>query len=240
MIITKKTISFEVDPIVVHNPDFWEMVSSGEWEPDTFDVLKKYLSKDHTYLDIGAWIGPTVLFGSQLAKKCYAFEPDPIAFSALSQNLNLNPHITNVTAISAAIGATTGIAQLGTKIGHGDSMSSFLWSKESMAVNTLSLEDVLSKYNITDLNFIKMDIEGGEAIVLPATKEVLKKLKPTLYLSLHTPWFSDTPSNKAIFFDKVNDILSMYKNVYNANGQKLSLKEVTQLPGFSAVVATNE
>jgi len=236
MQIIKKSITFEVEPIVVHNPNFWEMVSSGAWEPDTFEVLQKYLSKEHTYLDIGAWVGPTVLFGSQLAKKCYAFEPDPVAFSALSQNLSLNPNITNVMATSTAVGATTGTAQLGTRIGHGDSMSSFLWGKDSMTVNTLSLEDVLNKYNITDLNFIKMDIEGGEATVLPAAKEILKTLQPTLYLSLHTPWFPD----KKDFFDKINDVLSIYKNVYNANGQKLSLQEVTQLGGFSAVVATNE
>ena len=105
-----------------------------------------------------------------------------------------------------------------------------------MTVDTLSLEDVFNIYNITDCNFIKMDIEGGEATVLPAAKEILKKIQPTLYLSLHTPWFPD----RAGFFDKINDVLSIYKNVYNANGQKLSLQEVTQLSGFSAVVATNE
>jgi len=236
MKIIKKTITFEVEPIVVHNPNYWSMVSSGAWEPDTFDILEKYLSKEHSYLDIGAWVGPTVLFGSQLAKRCYAFEPDPVAFAALQKNLSLNPSITNVVAKQMAVGISTGSAKLGTNIGQGDSMSSFLWSKEAIDVQTISLEDVLTTNSITDLNFIKMDIEGGEATVLPAAKEILKQLQPTLYLSLHTPWFPD----KKKFFETINDVLSIYKNIYSADGKKITLQEVTQLPGFSAVVATNQ
>jgi FkbM family methyltransferase len=236
MEIVKNSVTFNVDPIVVHNPNFWEMVTSDSWEPSTFKILQRCLSKDHTYLDIGAWVGPTVLFGSQLAKSCYAFEPDPVAYDALVKNLKLNPNISNVTTIRGAVGAHTGTAQLGTNIGHGDSMSSFLWSKDSMTVDSISLADVLQKYNITDCNFIKMDIEGGEAAVLPAAKEVLKELKATLYLSLHTPWFND----KVDFFDKINDVLSIYKNVYDSDWKKISPKEVTQLKGFSAVIATND
>ena len=108
MQIIKKSVTFEVEPVVVHNPNFWQMVSSGAWEPDTFEVLQKYLSKNCSYLDIGAWVGPTVLFGAQLAKACYAFEPDPVAHAALKRNLELNPHINNVTASTTAVGTTTG------------------------------------------------------------------------------------------------------------------------------------
>lgn len=233
MLITKKSISFEVEPVVTMVPDFWDWVTSGAWEPDTFEVLKKYLSKNHTYLDIGAWIGPTVLFGAQLSKACFAFEPDPVAFVALQRNLALNPSITNVFVNQAAVGATTGTARLGTNIGHGDSMSSFIWSKEAIDVKSISLEDILSTNMITDLNFIKMDIEGGEVIVLPAAKQILKELLPTLHLSLHAGWFPD----KKAFFDIINDVLSIYRNVYSTDGRKLTAQEVTQL---QAVVATNE
>jgi hypothetical protein len=92
MKIIKKSVSFDVERNVEYNPNFWEMVSSNIWEPYTFDILEKFLSKQHSYLDIGAWVGPTTLFGAQLAKKCYAFEPDPVAYSALIRNLDLNPH----------------------------------------------------------------------------------------------------------------------------------------------------
>ena len=39
--------------------------------------------------------------------------------------------------------------------------------------------------NMDNVGFIKMDIEGGEMIVIPAMSEFLKLNKPVLYLSLH-------------------------------------------------------
>lgn len=242
MHITKKQLSFEVSPDVLHAPNFWESVNADRWsgvpvwEPETFEVLQHFISKDHTYLDIGAWIGPTVLFGSQLAKTCHAFEPDPIAFSALKNNLLLNRHINNVHTHQVAVGSKTGVMSLGTNIGQGDSMSSVLWSKESWNVESVSVQDIFTKYNITDCNFIKMDIEGGEFTTLPPAKEILKELQPTLYLSLHAPWFH----NKEEFFAKISDTLSIYKSIYNTNGQKIPLSHIPELPGFSAIIATNK
>lgn len=223
---------------MIHNPNYWDDVQSGKWEPDTFDVMQKYLSKNHSYIDIGAWIGPTVLFGSQLSKRCFAFEPDPVALTALQRNLVLNPNITNVIVEQAAVNHSTGTANLGVKIGRGDSMSSLMWRKDTIEVNTISLQDVLLKHAINDLNFIKMDIEGAEVAVLPAIKDLLKELKTiTLYVSLHTQWFPNTTN---AYLERVIDSLSNYKNIYLADGRKISLGQITQLTGFNAIIATND
>lgn len=240
MKITKKSLSFDIEPNsgISDTDHFWNEVNAGNWEPETFDVLHQYLSKEHSYLDIGAWVGPTVLFGAQLAKKVYAFEPDPTAFAALQKNMSLNPSITNVDAYPIAVSATTGTAQIGAKISRGDSMSSLIWDKssnDSWTTECITLADCLSRFNITDCNFIKMDIEGGESIVLPAAKEVFKSLKPTFYLSLHTPWFP----NKKEYFYKVNEVLSGYKHIYDARGKKIALSDLPNLVGFQAIVATD-
>jgi hypothetical protein len=88
-------------------------------------------------------------------------------------------------------------------------MSSVLWSKNAITVNILSLEDIYARYNIDDCNFIKIDIEGGEADALSAAKEVLKKFHPTLYLSLHLGFLIKD------FLNKIVDALSIYKNIYD-------------------------
>jgi len=62
------------------NEWFWNQVETNLWEPDTFKIFDKFIDKEHSYIDIGAWIGPTVLYGCQISKHCYAIEPDPIAF----------------------------------------------------------------------------------------------------------------------------------------------------------------
>lgn len=228
------TIEFNVDAINKHK--FWDSVQDGTWEPETFDIMEKYLKKGYSYIDMGAWIGPTVLFGAQLAKKCYAFEPDPVAHKSLQHNLNLNPHISNVIIRTEAIGDHTGLMEFGARGEYGDSCSSFLCNKDPIIIKSITIEDFYRELNIKDCNFIKMDIEGGEFIVLPAMKDILQTHKPTLYLSLHTPWFP----NKDEYMANILRILAIYKNIYNTKGDLLTLTEVAQLEGFTSIVATDK
>lgn len=238
MLITKNAITYEVEPGTAINDttEYWDAVNAGSWEPETFDILQTFLSKDHSYFDIGAWVGPTVLFGAQLSKKCYAFEPDPVAFAALLKNLSINPGISNVHAQQAAISSSTGVVQMGSRGSKGDSMSGFLWSQETWTVQSFALKDYFEQNKIDDCNFIKMDIEGGEAIVLSDNKDFFKDVSPTLYLSLHTPWIVDKPD----FFSKISESLSVYKNIYLPHGQLLSLSDIPNITGFQAIIATNE
>ena len=78
---------FRLDP---YHSTFWRKAAAGKWEPETFAVLNAHLGPDRDYLDIGAWIGPTVLYGARKARRVVALEPDPVAFRALSWNIELN------------------------------------------------------------------------------------------------------------------------------------------------------
>ena len=69
---------------------FWDLVNKGKWETETFSVFDKYINNQTLFIDIGGWIGPTSLYGAQLAKKTLSLEPDPVAFKRLKQNADLN------------------------------------------------------------------------------------------------------------------------------------------------------
>ena len=69
---------------------YWKLVNQGKWEPETFSVFDSNINKQTLFIDIGGWIGPTTLYGAQLAKKTLSLEPDPVAFKRLEENLNLN------------------------------------------------------------------------------------------------------------------------------------------------------
>ncbi len=73
--------AFRLDP---YHSKFWRRATSGQWEPETLAVLRDHLDRDHDYLDIGAWIGPTVLYGARKARHVWCFEPDPVAFRHLA------------------------------------------------------------------------------------------------------------------------------------------------------------
>lgn len=233
--ITKGPIEFVVD-MSTDAWGFWDRVGSNTWETHTFEIFKRFLSKEHSYLDIGAWIGPTVLYGAQLSKKCYAFEPDPTAYAILKKNLDLNGFIKNVETFQMAIAQSTGTITMGSKSNAGDSMSSMLFnSTSSWTVGSVTLEKFFKTMRITDCNFIKMDIEGGEHVVLPYAKDFIHKLQPTFYLSIHTAWIQD----KELFFQTLIDVFSVYKNVYTSAGEKILINDVKGLPEFSEIIATN-
>ncbi len=236
--ITKNSKTLEAYATEVFN---WDNVTNGSWEPETFAIFDRYLNKEHSYLDLGAWIGPTVLYGAQLAKSVLALEPDPVAYSELTDNLLLNK-ANNVLPIPFGIGPESGIMDFGARKEYGDSMSSFFAPNDRMKIKVMSLADLANTTTtaamVQGCNFIKMDIEGGEAVVLPAAKEMLAKLKPTLYLSLHQPWFPDLVAGMA----GILDTLSIYKHIYTyAYGHELEieLSEIQHLPDFSSIIATD-
>lgn len=234
MKVTKNGVKFNT----IGNEDFWRQVNNNKWENYTFDIMEKYLDKDHSYLDIGAWIGPTVLFGAQKAGACYAFEPDPVAFKSLKRNLELNPEVSskNVFIYEKAVSSGGQNVKLGMRFKFGDSMSSILWSKKRGAIEVESIPLSFLFEHTPDLNFIKMDIEGGEASVLSSIVAIHSGIKPTLLLALHAMWFED----KDEYFSKIIPTLKMYKNIYDMEGNKITPEEITKYRDKSvSVLATD-
>ncbi len=207
------------------NNKFWDMIQNGKWENNTFIIFDKFIDKDHSYIDIGAWIGPTVLYGCQLAKHCYAIEPDPVAFKILQNNLDLNSRLKNkITLCNNCISDECGDIKFGNSNKFGNSMSSILFdnSNNSCIVKSITFDKLIQLNNINDCNFIKMDIEGGETIVLPNIKDYLEKNKPTLYLSLHPHLFKNVDKDSKIIIN----ILRIYKNIFYDNSKLINLNEL--------------
>src|SRR5580658_8197648 len=107
MRINARGKQFEV--LLGNHAGFWNQVSSGAWESGTFAIFDRFLDREHSYIDIGAWIGPTLLYGCQLAKAAYGLEPDPLAYAELEQNIGLNKAIaSNVRLFNACIAPRSG------------------------------------------------------------------------------------------------------------------------------------
>jgi FkbM family methyltransferase len=228
--ILKNNIHFFVNDL---NDKFWESFGKNGWENYTYIVFDLFLEKNRSYIDIGAWIGPTVLYGCQRAKCCYAIEPDPVAFKALQDNINLNRSLQNkITLFNGCLGEICGEVRLGissglSDCGFGESVSSMIFSESEkyLTVNSLTIEKLIEKYNIEDCNFIKMDIEGGEIILLPSMKDYLQKNKPTLNISLHPNWFRDIEKDSGMIID----VLTMYRYLFFDNGKRIQRDDLHRL-----------
>lgn len=181
---------------VTGNMDYWDSFENNSWEPSTFSILDKVLLPSYTIVDIGAWIGPITLYSSFKVKKCYAFEPDPVAFNELETNVLLNPEQSpKIVTINKAITTDGKPTQLFSRHALGDSGASLLKRVKSknafIEISTLMFEGFLKEYDVERIDFIKMDVEGAEFKILSQMLGYLKKESPTLLVSLHFDAFCE-------------------------------------------------
>jgi len=180
--------TFRCDP---YHSGFWNSFQSQLWEPETLSILRHFLNPGSVYYDIGAWIGPTVLYASRLSGNILAFEPDPFAFRFLVENVTKND-LTNVRLFNLAVAGTERAASLhsfGTSLG--DSMSSLLAEASPSSgwqVTTVMMDTLITQLSCSIPHFIKIDIEGGEFELVPALRAHLERWRPVVYLSIHAPF----------------------------------------------------
>jgi FkbM family methyltransferase len=198
-----------------NNTAFWAQLQLGLWEPNTFKIFDTFLDPEHSYIDIGSWIGPTVLYGCQKAKYCYAFEPDPVAFGFLNNNVDLNDSLKDKIHLSDnCIMDFSGLSYLTPKTeSGGDSLSSTIFKKSlnSWEISSITIDDFILKYSVDNCNFLKIDIEGGEFKILPSMLDFFKQQKPTLYLSLH-PFLMENPKES---LENIFHIIDTYDYLYD-------------------------
>ena len=205
----------------VHNDSsFWSIINS--WEPCSFDILDKFLDKDSIFIDLGAWNGVLSIYASKIAKLVYSFEPDPVAYRNLCQNIISND-IKNIIYNHKGVSDEEGVQKLYIR-SSGDSVSSLIdrqqehyIANEIIEINTIKISKFLLDNNIIP-TLIKMDIEGGEIFVIEEMKKYIREYKPMMYISFHSMWFPDKDENIKI----LTDILSETYNIYNVNLIKYS------------------
>jgi FkbM family methyltransferase len=189
MKISRGKYTYEVNTF--EHERFWEHIASGHWEEDTFNLLDHYVKESDIVMDVGSWAGPLSLYLAHIAKQVYALEPDPGIFHQLENNIALNPKLASrVQADKLALFHKSTRHRLYAREAYSQSSTSLLERSydrlSSEFCQTITLEEYAEKYGIERLDFIKMDIEGGEFEVLPHLGPSLEKLgKPSLLVSFH-------------------------------------------------------
>jgi FkbM family methyltransferase len=195
---------------------FWKKAAAGSWEPHTFEILSRFLTADAAYCDLGAWIGPTVLYAARKCRQVYCFEPDPVAFEYLLGNLRLN-ELRNVVPFHVAVGDRNGLLRLsgfGKRLG--DSSSSLLHTSTSpiaVQVPCLTWEAVQQSFRLEKIDLLKIDVEGAEFALLPTMKAYLARHRPVLYVSTHAPYLEPTRRRQAM--QAVVDAVADYRCCFN-------------------------
>jgi FkbM family methyltransferase len=167
--------------------DFWDDVSKGKWEKNTLEIISRVLKEGGLYVDIGAWIGPTVLKASGYADKIIAYEPDPISWVELEENIRLNKldfiELNNVALFDKQGEMSFGGGRSGAL---GMSVSTLMSGERGIKVTVLDINQELEKKGFRDAKLIKIDTEGAEYTIVPSIENFLVSNKPSLLLSCHS------------------------------------------------------
>jgi FkbM family methyltransferase len=168
-------------------PTFWDRVEAGRWEPGTLAVIDRHVDGRTTFLDLGAWVGPTALYAAGVARRVIAVEADPAALDQLRRNLLANPELARrIEVVPRAIHADEGHVTLGARRKPGDSMSSLLLAdaQHTWRSETITPGQLAEMLAAGERLVIKMDLEGAEYRLLLSLKPLLDRADAIL-VSFH-------------------------------------------------------
>lgn len=172
------------------------------------DVFKNKQPESMTIVDVGANIGIVTQYMQPFAKKLYAIEPSSEHFEALAKNKEYNGW-DNVEIFKVAIADKDGETELMKKPDN-RTMNSIVLGKrnpdgslvfpsrtrhpygEPEVVKTMGVDTFFDQNNITEVDFMKLDVEGAEDMILRS--EGFKKVAPrikNIEIEFHFPTWPD-------------------------------------------------
>ncbi len=237
--------------IYLTKPYYEAVFSNGEYDKQMFDDFQKNTNHQEVIFDIGAFMGVNSLLFSKIVGpkgRIISFEPNPYNLKRMSLNFSQNYTISkNISTKNLALGNKKGKSDfiLSDNVDRGYSSGSRLkqthtnYSQKDLEdlgfkhqqVNVDTIDNFINENKIYP-NILKIDIEGGEHLLLLGAKKFLKKHSPTLYIELHsqlctlkcleilyslgyknTILFEETDNRLLVKFYK-NNLYKKIKNIY--------------------------
>lgn len=168
-----------------------QIVTHGQFEPETVTLFDRLLKSGMTFMDVGAHVGQYTLLASTrvgLSGQVHSFEPDTETFACLKKNVVLNG-FNNVQVNRKALGKENGTVEF------------YLSSLETMGSNSLKkpphysgrtiqievqrLSDYMEENGIQSLDVVKIDVEGAEYEMIDSSRDVFSRYKPAIIIEFN-------------------------------------------------------
>lgn len=168
-----------------------------DWEATLERSYRQLLPPGAIVIDVGAHTGRHVesLRNQVRCARIYAVEPQPHQASILRDRYGDSPEITLITA---AMGAQSGAARFtvnsaapeesGLRRRHYNDEAAAVTEEIDVEVSTV--DQLAADAALTELHFIKIDVEGAEMDVLEGGRGTIQRLRPLLAVEYGSPGFS--------------------------------------------------
>jgi FkbM family methyltransferase len=164
----------------------------GTFEPDFAETMSQLIKPGFVCYDIGGYKGYfSGIMALKGSKDVYIFEPMPDNINSINRLIALNPGLP-LHLVKAAVSNNSG--KVSFKMMPDATMgklmnSSFQETKEhtsEIEVDTVSLDDLISNHNYPKPDFMKIDVEGAEELVLLGAASIIAEKKPILMIEIHS------------------------------------------------------
>ena len=158
----------------------------GSYENEKQKLFESAVKEGDVVFDIGANVGFYTMLASVLvgpSGRVHAFEPVPRNIRFLNDHLRLN-RMSNVEVIEAAVSDESGETCLDDSPG---SAMGYVSAVGTLKVKAVAIDDLVAQGAIAPPDCVKIDVEGGEVLVLSGAKSVLEKCHPKIFLATHGP-----------------------------------------------------
>lgn len=154
------------------------------WEPYLHEIFKKHINSQSVVLEAGTHIGTHSILLSQLCSKIFLFEPLKSSFLLLKENLNLN-NCQNAVVYNMALGerqkstefswiTDNNVGASGLK----DNPMGDYGSGTGVSVQVTTIDHL----NLEKLDFVKLDAEGYEPLIIQGAMATIRRFKPIITL----------------------------------------------------------
>jgi FkbM family methyltransferase len=170
----------------------WRVDTFFEKEPETLEWIDKFkVAKDSIFWDVGSNIGLYSIYASRIHKKIkvYSFEPSFLNLNVLARNIYINNLKKNISIFQLPLASKSTSFQymMETSSSEGGALSSFGSNKDfrgkkikdvsSYSILGTTLDEMVKKKILDIPDYIKIDVDGIEHLILSGFSKNLKNKK---------------------------------------------------------------
>lgn len=187
-------------------------------EKRIYDNYLNRIKEKNIMFDLGANIGLFSLYVNKLFKNIYAFEPTPQTFEILKSFLY---QFNNVNLINKAVDIVDGVKEL--YIYEFNSTMNSLLNTEydrkrvrqfdgmnKISIPVITLNTFCKENNILNIDFIKMDIESEEVVlIMDKSFEEISKIIKNMYIEVHCTFDlngNDSDKNRLLLEQRLKEL----------------------------------
>ena len=161
----------------------------GVWEPDETRFVRATLKPGQTFVDVGANLGWFSLVASECvgpAGRVHAFEPQARIFPYLARTIAENGLLGRILPYEMALSDHWGSGEMAWSPTSANTGRAWLTPVPSPTgslgvVRVGVLDDIMAGVRV---DFLKIDVEGAEGLVLRGARRILKESRPVVMIEL--------------------------------------------------------